>query len=69
VLTEAARAQAGTQARQITDTFERMRRQRHQIEYPADIVEITKQDVEEDIVKAEEILERIERLLDVLPVF
>ncbi len=47
VMTEAARAQLGTQARQITDTLERMRRQRHQIECPADIVEITKQDIEE----------------------
>lgn len=69
VLTEAARAQLGDRAREMTDTFERMRRQRAQVEYPADFVQITKQDVEEDIGKAGEIVGKVEQLLDLLPVF
>jgi uncharacterized protein (UPF0332 family) len=69
VLTEGARAQLGAAGRQIIDTFERMRRQRHQVEYPADIVEISKQDIEEDITKSDELVDKIQQLLEVLPVF
>jgi len=67
---EAARAQLDPPMGQILRPFDRMRRQRHEAEYPAtDAPALTSADVREDIPKAADIVDLGQRVLDQMSPF
>jgi len=67
---EAVRAQFDPPMGRVLQPFDRMRRQRHQAEYPpADAPELTADDVREDIPKARAVVDLSERVLDQMSPF
>jgi hypothetical protein len=67
---EASRAQLDPPMGQVLRPFDRMRRQRHQVEYPpTDAPQISADDVREDATKAADIVGLSERILDQMSPF
>jgi hypothetical protein len=67
---EAARAQLDPPMGQMLRPFDRMRRQRHDVEYPpTDAPQISPGDVREDVAKAAAIIDLSERVLDQMSPF
>ncbi|HUC56083.1 MAG TPA: HEPN domain-containing protein [Streptosporangiaceae bacterium] len=67
---EAVRAQLDPPLGKLLRPFDRMRRQRHDAEYPpASVPELTAEDVREDIPKATNIINLSERVLDQMSPF
>jgi hypothetical protein len=67
---EAARAQLDPPMGQVLRPFDRMRRQRHDVEYPpTDAPQISADDVREDAAKAAAIVDLSERVLDQMSMF
>lgn len=67
---EATRAQLDPPMGQVLRPFDRMRRQRHDVEYPpADAPQISADDVREDAAKARAIVDLSERVLDQMTPF
>jgi hypothetical protein len=67
---EAARAQFDPPMGQVIKPFDRIRRQRHEVEYPpADAPQISPDDVREDAVKAAAIVDLSDRVLDQMSPF
>lgn len=67
---EAARAQLDPPMGQVLRPFDRMRRQRHDVEYPpTDAPQISPEDVREDVAKAAAIIDLSERVLDQMSPF
>jgi hypothetical protein len=70
VITECANAQLVPPLKELVNNFDRMRRNRNEVEYPpVGAEELTREEVEEDIVEAKKGLEDIAKLLPQLPVF
>jgi len=70
VLTEAARAQLVPPLANLVNTFDRLRRQRNLVEYPpVGHEELTVAEVDDNANSVDEALDRIDKLLEVLPVF
>jgi hypothetical protein len=66
----ATRAQLDPPMGQVLRPFDRMRRQRHEVEYPAtDALQISPDDVREDATKAAAIVDLGERVLDQMSPF
>lgn len=67
---EAARAQLDPPMGQVLRPFDRMRRQRHDVEYPpTDAPQISADDVREDAAKARAVVDLSERVLDQMSPF
>jgi hypothetical protein len=67
---DATRAQLDPPMGQVLRPFDRMRRQRHDVEYPpADAPQISADDVREDAAKASAIVDLSERVLDQMSPF
>ena len=67
---EAARAQLDPPMGQVLRPFDRMRRQRHDVEYPpTDTPQISADDVREDAAKARAVVDLSERVLDQMSPF
>jgi hypothetical protein len=67
---EATRAQLDPPMGQVLRPFDRMRRQRHDVEYPpTDAPQISAEDVREDAAKAAAIIDLSERVLDQMSPF
>jgi len=67
---EAARAQLDPPMGQVLRPFDRMRRQRHDVEYPpTDAPQISADDVREDAAEARAIVDLSERVLDQMSPF
>ena len=70
VIYQALKAQIDPPMGRIMSTFNRLRRSRHDSEYPSlSGPELTEQDVREDLEKAKEIVGVAQKLLDKFPIF
>lgn len=70
VLYQAAKAELDPPLGSTLAPFDRMRRQRNQVEYSrADTPALTADDVKEELPRAQAILDMVTRTLDVIPVF
>ncbi|MDP1852196.1 MAG: HEPN domain-containing protein [Candidatus Planktophila sp.] len=70
VIYQALKAQIDPPMGRVMATFNRLRRSRHNSEYPSvSEPELTEQDVREDLEKAKEIVEVAQKLLDKFPIF